>query len=425
MPSRKERKARAAARAERRLIPAGLMQEIPVSRLTTRSQVRKRVDEQALQDLARTVRERGVLQPLLVTKGAGPDYLVVVGERRLRAARLAGLRRVPCVVVAEKSPAETLEAQLVENIQREDLDPLDEATAVKALMDASGLTQAEVGRRLGKSQSWVAKRLGLLDAPEPLREMVASGALSPAAAVEAQRVARDRESAEAVKERLGPGRATVARVKRVVAELANAAPDQTRVQETTSAPVSLPPGPSASAPDDQAVRVAAEGLARREDEARLRAEAATVMPRYDLLDRLAEAVLALRDTLRAWVGSEDGVIRLDEESREGLRLLLVRLAELDGFDEAEEEAPPPPDGGAALMAGDPAPPGQAHRPTWFCTVMGTEVTAGVCRRCNERMYQALGRTCCEHVVSGEAPFSCRTCKQADGCIMARENGVCS
>lgn len=139
-------------------------------------QPRRIFDEEALQNLADSIREAGVLQPLLVVEENG-RYRIVAGERRFRAARLAGLDSVPCIV-RSMSTQEQMEAALIENIQREDLNALEEAKAIRQLMDACGYTQEQAAKRLGKSRPAVANLLRLLNLPEEVQKMVAEEKLS-------------------------------------------------------------------------------------------------------------------------------------------------------------------------------------------------------------------------------------------------------
>ena len=139
-------------------------------------QPRREFDESALQALADSIREAGVLQPLLVVEEGG-RYRIVAGERRFRAARIAGLDAVPCIV-RDFSPQEQMEAALIENIQREDLNPIEEAAAVRQLMDACGYTQEKAAARLGKSRPAVANLLRLLTLPQEVRQEVTAGRLS-------------------------------------------------------------------------------------------------------------------------------------------------------------------------------------------------------------------------------------------------------
>lgn len=140
-------------------------------------QPRRDFDENALVALAESIRARGVLQPVLVRPKAGGRYELVAGERRWRAATLAGLETVPAVVRSQDD-AESLELALIENMAREDLNPLEEARAVAALVEELGLSREEVGRRVGRSRVAVSNLLRLLDLPDDVLELLASGALT-------------------------------------------------------------------------------------------------------------------------------------------------------------------------------------------------------------------------------------------------------
>src|SRR3954451_4197401 len=141
------------------------------------AQPRKRFDEDALQALADSLRERGVLQPVLVRPRPGGTYELVAGERRWRAARLAGLDTMPALVQHRADDA-SLEAALVENMAREDLNPVDAARAVAALVEELGLTREEVGRRVGRSRVAISNLLRLLDLPDEALALLESGQLS-------------------------------------------------------------------------------------------------------------------------------------------------------------------------------------------------------------------------------------------------------
>lgn len=145
--------------------PAGLA-DVPVERIVPNPAQPRRVFEQdALAALAASIETQGVLQPVLVRPDGPGRYQIVAGERRWRAARLAGLASVP-VVVTDKADSEALEAALVENMVREDLNPVEEARAVSALVDELGLSREEVGRRVGRSRVAVSNLVRLLDLPE-------------------------------------------------------------------------------------------------------------------------------------------------------------------------------------------------------------------------------------------------------------------
>lgn len=140
-------------------------------------QPRSLMDEDALEELTSSIEEHGLIQPLIVNEQAEGRYTLIAGERRWRAAQRAGLQQVP-VVVKEASPQAMLEMALIENIQRADLNPLEEAAAYRQLMDEFGLTQAQVAQRVGKSRPAVANFVRLFDLPAEVQEAVVSGALS-------------------------------------------------------------------------------------------------------------------------------------------------------------------------------------------------------------------------------------------------------
>ncbi len=139
-------------------------------------QPRKHFDSEKLEELAQSVKTYGIVQPIIV-QANGSRYTIIAGERRYRAARLAGIKEVP-VIVKEFSETELMEVSLVENLQREDLNPIEEAQAMRMLMDEHNLTQDELSSRLGKSRSAVANTLRLLSLPEAVRSLVIAGELS-------------------------------------------------------------------------------------------------------------------------------------------------------------------------------------------------------------------------------------------------------
>jgi ParB family transcriptional regulator, chromosome partitioning protein len=140
-------------------------------------QPRKRFDDEALQALADSVKERGVLQPVLVRPRPGGSYELVAGERRWRAARLAGLETLPALV-QQRDDAQSLEDALIENMAREDLNPIEAARAVAGLVEELGLTREEVGRRVGRSRVAVSNLLRLLDLPDEALALVEDGSLT-------------------------------------------------------------------------------------------------------------------------------------------------------------------------------------------------------------------------------------------------------
>src|SRR5512142_1047779 len=166
------------------------------------NQPRKEFDPESLDRLATSIRERGQLQPIRVRWDDAADrYVVVVGERRWRAAQLAGLESLTCVVVAGEPTAEDLlEDQLVENALREDLKPVEQAKAYRALMTSRSLTQVQLAERLHIGQGTVAKALALLTLPGPIQASVDAGEIGPDAAYQLTKVADSGEQAELAKE---------------------------------------------------------------------------------------------------------------------------------------------------------------------------------------------------------------------------------
>jgi ParB family transcriptional regulator, chromosome partitioning protein len=140
-------------------------------------QPRKRFDDDALQALADSIKERGVLQPVLVRPRAGGTYELVAGERRWRAAQIAGLQTLPAIV-QKRDDAQSLEVALIENMAREDLNPIEAARAVAALVEDLGLTREEVGRRVGRSRVAISNLLRLLDLPDEALALIENGSLT-------------------------------------------------------------------------------------------------------------------------------------------------------------------------------------------------------------------------------------------------------
>ena len=179
--------------------------EIPVDRIdASPSQPRRRFPAEDLEELAGSIRQHGVLQPLLVSEGEPGRYVLVAGERRWRAARLAGLATVPAVIRERLDHDHSLELALVENLQRRDLTPLEEARAFEQLQTGHGLAQADIADRVGIDRSTVANALRLLRLPPEVQEWVEEGALSAghartllAFADDAQRIAWARRAIEA------------------------------------------------------------------------------------------------------------------------------------------------------------------------------------------------------------------------------------
>lgn len=152
--------------------------ELPINEIIpNRDQPRKTFDEDALEELAQSIKQHGVLQPLLVRPIPSGGYQLVAGERRWRACRIAGLNKVP-VVIKELTDTETMEIAIIENLQREDLNPIEEAEGLQALIDKCGYTQEEVAVSVGKSRPAIANSLRLLRLPQEVCDMTKNGDIS-------------------------------------------------------------------------------------------------------------------------------------------------------------------------------------------------------------------------------------------------------
>ena len=141
------------------------------------NQPRKRFDEESLADLADSIREHGIIQPLTVRRLSSGYYQIIAGERRWRAAKLAGLTEVPAVII-EADDKKVMELGLIENLQREDLNPIEEAEGYLVLLTDYGMTQEEVAQRMGKSRPAVANALRLTALPPEVRQMLVEGTLT-------------------------------------------------------------------------------------------------------------------------------------------------------------------------------------------------------------------------------------------------------
>jgi ParB family transcriptional regulator, chromosome partitioning protein len=154
------------------------LRELPIELISANpNQPRRAFDEQALEGLASSLGERGVLQPVLVRPKPGGTYELVAGERRWRAAQIAGLKTIPALI-REREDAAALEVALIENMAREDLSPIEEARACAALVEELGLTREEVGLRVGRSRVAVSNLVRLLDLPDEAIELLQQGTLT-------------------------------------------------------------------------------------------------------------------------------------------------------------------------------------------------------------------------------------------------------
>ena len=152
--------------------------QIKLSMIDPKSdQPRKYFDKEALEELASSIAENGLLQPILVREYGDSRYQIIAGERRFRASKLAGLSEIPAIVL-DKDDRKVAEIALIENIQREDLNPVEEAMAFRALIKEYDLTQDELSEKVGKSRSAIANTMRLLDLPDEILTMVAAGDLS-------------------------------------------------------------------------------------------------------------------------------------------------------------------------------------------------------------------------------------------------------
>ena len=177
--------------------------QLPISQVEPGlNQPRKRFDQESLADLADSIREHGIIQPLTVRRLSTGYYQIIAGERRWRAARLAGLKEIPAMVL-EAGESEVMELALIENLQRQDLNPIEEAEGYDQLMRQFGMTQEEVAHRVVKSRSAVANALRLLGLPDEVRAMVADGKLSGGHARAVLAVADESRRVEAARQMAG------------------------------------------------------------------------------------------------------------------------------------------------------------------------------------------------------------------------------
>jgi len=233
------------------LLPAAepeAVKTLPVGKLApNRRQPRRRFDDAGIDGLAESIRAQGVIQPIIVSRLNTDTYTIIAGERRWRAAQRAGLAEVPVVVREIGDDRQLLEMALVENLQRADLNPLEEAEAYRALIGEFGLSQEEVAQRVGRTRATVSNVLRLLKLPPVVQEMLRSGELSAgqarplltlddAEAIErlARRIVDESLSARAVEELTSPrtGAARVRRVRTVEPNTAAAAERLTRQLQT-------------------------------------------------------------------------------------------------------------------------------------------------------------------------------------------------
>jgi ParB family transcriptional regulator, chromosome partitioning protein len=226
------------------IAPGRALLALPVEAIERNpEQPRKRFDELKLEELAASIREHGVVEPILVRK-EGSRYRIVAGERRWRAAQRAGLREIPAVV-REASEREAFELALVENIQRADLNAIEEAEAYDVLVSDHGLTQEELAKRVGKERSTVANALRLLKLPEDVRELVRDGQLEMGHA----RALLGMEGAEAIRKA----------AQRAIREGLSVRATEALVRQLTQ----KPPKKESAAPDSPGIKDLTHRLQRR------------------------------------------------------------------------------------------------------------------------------------------------------------------
>jgi len=167
---KEDRASKAASVAPEDSKPQGTYRQVSVAEIVANpQQPRRHFDHTALEDLVTSIQERGIIQPLVVTELPNGTYELIAGERRLRASRIAGLKTVPCIV-RSASEQDKLEIALIENIQRHDLNPIEEAIAYNRLMEEFSMTQDDVGQKVGKSRPQVANIVRLLQLPEDIQQ---------------------------------------------------------------------------------------------------------------------------------------------------------------------------------------------------------------------------------------------------------------
>jgi ParB family transcriptional regulator, chromosome partitioning protein len=234
---------------------AGALRDLPVSSIVANPrQPRNRFDEESLVSLTDSVRELGVLQPVLVRQIGETQFELIAGERRWRAARRAGLPTIPAIV-REVDDQRSLEEALVENLHRQDLNPLEEAAAYQSLLEEHGLTQDHVAQRVGKSRSAVANAVRLFQLPGSVQRLVATGEIS-AGHARALLGTPDR----AFQERLAGQIVDVGLTVRQVEELVRDHQAELADDETPDRPVPAPAPRSASAVDRPAALLELEDL---------------------------------------------------------------------------------------------------------------------------------------------------------------------
>lgn len=197
-------------------------------------QPRTHFKEDDLQELADSIQEKGVIQPLIIKNGKEGKYELIAGERRLRASKLAGLNSVPVVVLDVEDDDSLLELALIENVQRTDLNPIEEAEAYRKLIDRFGYTQEETAKRVGKKRTTITNLLRLLKLPEKLQEDVIQGAISEGHARALIKLIDDPLKMSEIRELIVKNGLSVRQTEKLIKKAASVSPAQTKTPKRTA-----------------------------------------------------------------------------------------------------------------------------------------------------------------------------------------------
>ncbi len=188
--------------------------------IPNKHQPRSQFNQQDMEELAQSIREKGIIQPLIITANDGEQhYELVAGERRLRAAKMAGLTHVPVVVIDIEDENSLLELALIENVQRKDLNPVEEAEAYKNLIEKFGYTQEETAKRVGKERSSITNLLRLLKLPKTIQGDISSGILSEGHGRALVRLVQDPHTLQEVRDMIVKNTLTVRQAERIIKKL--------------------------------------------------------------------------------------------------------------------------------------------------------------------------------------------------------------
>lgn len=294
------------------------VQSVPIGKLRANpDQPRKAFAPEPLADLARSIEERGIIQPILAEEQPDGSYVIIAGERRFRAAEIAGLTVVP-VLPGEFSEDEKLEIALIENIQREDLSPIEEARAFRELLTRTGMSQEEVAQHLGISRPALANSLRLLKLPEPVLEKV-SGGMLPAGHARTLLALDDASQLEYLADRVISDDLSVRVVERAVALVNGGLAIDAALAEIDGAGVSRPDGGSGTADD------ALEARAATLDRNALRDRAPTKTVEMQEIEQQLIERLGTRVSLQG--SNERGKIEISYLSMDDLERIIELLLE--------------------------------------------------------------------------------------------------